>query len=108
MTLPLFVDEPADRVELVDRYLHLTRTVMPALAKDGSRQWLVQNNHCFQRIVLDTICGDIWYKHLSRPAYQSLNDAQLRQAVLLCENIISGQADLPKLNQQSLRWRGKQ
>jgi hypothetical protein len=107
MTLPLFVDECADRNELVNRYLHLTKTVMPTLAENSFRNWPVRNDHCFQRIVLDAICGDIWYKHLSRPACRSLSLEELKQAVLLCENIISGQADLTTLNQQSLAWRSK-
>lgn len=66
-------DTPPDtRLALVQRYLHLTRTVMPALAQTQTNEWLVQNDHCFQRIVLDAVCGRVWYVHVLRPAYSLL------------------------------------
>ncbi len=91
----------------VEQYLHQTRTVMPALAQTSKRHWPVRNDHCFQRIVLDTICGGVWYDHIARPAYQHLGESQAMQAVQLCDQIIAGKADLSALNQQSLAWRGK-
>ena len=91
----------------VEQYLHLTRTVMPALAQTSKRHWPVRNDHCFQRIVLDTICGGVWYHHIARPAYRHLSPAQAMCAVQLCEQIIADAADLTALNQQSLAWRGK-
>lgn len=93
-------------VALIAQYLHLTRTVMPALAQEGKRHWPVRNDHCFQRIVLDTICGGVWYDHIARPAYKHLSQAQALQAVQLCDQIIAGTSDLRMLNQQSLAWRG--
>ena len=92
---------------LVEQYLHLTRTVMPALAQTSKRHWPVRNDHCFQRIVLDTICGGVWYDHIARPAYRHLNQAQAAKAVQLCDQIIAEKTDLNVLNQQSLAWRGK-
>ena len=59
----------------VEQYLHLTRTVMPALAQTSKRHWPVRNDHCFQRIVLDTICSGVWYDHIARPAYKHLIQA---------------------------------
>jgi hypothetical protein len=47
---------------------HLTRTVMPALARTSKHHWPVRNDHCFQRIVLDTIYGEVWGDHIARPA----------------------------------------
>jgi hypothetical protein len=67
----------------------------------------VRNDHCFQRIVLDAICGGTWYDHIARPAYKHLTRYQALQAVTLCDAIISGDADLTQLNRQSLTWRGK-
>ena len=90
----------------VARYLHLTKDVMPKLAKDG-RRWPVVNDHCFQRIVLDAVCGGTWYDHLDRPAYRNMTREQAERAVGLCEDIIADRADLAELNQQSLRFRGK-
>ncbi|MEM1152020.1 MAG: hypothetical protein AAGI03_15975 [Pseudomonadota bacterium] len=96
-----------DHLSYVERYLELTRQVMPRKAREAHINWPVRFDHCFQRIVLDTICGDVWYNHLQRPAYRHLSDAQAREAVALCEDILSGRADLWALNAQSLAWRGK-
>ena len=92
---------------LVDQYLHMTRTVMPALAQTSKRHWPVRNDHCFQRIVLDTICGGVWYDHVARPAYRHLTQTQAAEAVQLCDQILAEKTDLNVLNQQSLAWRGK-
>jgi len=92
---------------LVEQYLHLTRTVMPALAQTSKRHWPVRNDHCFQRIVLDAICGGVWYDHIARPAYKHLSQAQATLAVQLCNQIIAEQTNLNVLNQRSLAWRGK-
>jgi len=77
------------------------------LARTTHRHWPVRNDHCFQRIVLDTVCGGVWYDHLARPAYKHLTRAEAMQAVSLCTDIIDGTADLNALNKQSLVWRGK-
>ena len=93
--------------ELINSYLHLTKNVLPSLAKDGSRTWPVVEDHCFQRIVLDTICGGVWYEFIDRPAYKHLTMEQVSAAVQLCEAIINGQSNIQELNRQSLIWRGK-
>ena len=92
---------------LIKRYQHLTRVVLPEMASDQGRRWPVRNDHCFQRIVLDTVCGGVWYDHIARPAHANLTADQARRAVMLCEAIITGHVDLAALNHQSLRWRGK-
>ena len=93
--------------ELVSYYIELTKKTMPQLANTTHKNWPVRNDHCFQRIILDTICGGIWYDHLPRPAYKHLSYKQASQAVNLCNDIIAGTADLVALNRQSLIWRGK-
>ena len=98
------IDEPRD---LIDDYMHLTKTVLPSMARSGERDWPVREDHCFQRIVLDTICGGVWYDHLDRPAYKHLTNDQAQRAVELCQDIADERADLKQLNQQSLVWRGK-
>lgn len=106
MRLPLGdVDET--REAAVARYLHLTKEVMPAMARGGDTAWPVVNDHCFQRIVLDAVSGGVWYDNIARPAYKHLTCDQAQQAVVLCENIIAGTADLSALNRQSLKYRGK-
>jgi len=99
--------ETTDRRNLVDAYLQLTKEVLPSLAKSGGQGWPVRQDHCFQRIVLDTICGGVWYAYLDRPAYKNLTHEQARRAVDLCREIAEGRADLQQLNNQSLIWRGK-
>lgn len=91
----------------VDRYLHLTKNVLPRMARSGTVNWPVVNDHCFQRIVLGAVCGGVWYDTIDRPAYKHLTADQAHQAVALCEAIIAGTADVADLNRQSLKWRGK-
>lgn len=93
--------------DLVSRYMTLTKEVMPELARTSHRHWPIRNDHCFQRIVLDTICHGTWYDHIARPAYRHLTHEQAAQAVALCERIIAGDASIAELNRQSLSWRGK-
>ncbi len=93
--------------DLAARYMVLTKEVMPERAKTTHSHWPVRNDHCFQRIVLDAVCGGVWYDHIARPAYKNLTLKQAEDAVALCEAIIAGDADLAMLNAQSLVWRGK-
>ena len=93
--------------DLVSQYMVLTKEIMPDLARTSHTHWPVRNDHCFQRIVLDAVCGGVWYDHLLRPAYKNLTHDQAKNAVDLCNNIISGDSDLVVLNKQSLKWRGK-
>ena len=93
--------------DLIAEYLHLTKEVLPALARTERKDWPVREDHCFQRIVLDAVCGGVWYEHLDRPAYKNLSPQQAEQTVALCQDIAAGKADLAQLNRQSLMWRGK-
>ena len=93
--------------ELLARYRHLTGTVLPRLAQANARKWPVHADHCFQRIVLDTVCGGVWYDHLARPAYRHLTHAQAAQAVALSEALVEGRADVHALNQASLAYRAE-
>ena len=93
--------------DLVSQYMVLTKEIMPQLARMSHRHWPVHNDHCFQRIVLDTVCDGVWYDHLLRPAYKNLTHDLAANAVELCNDIILGDTDLVALNRQSLKWRGK-
>ena len=103
----MLIDQKEETRDLIDTYLHLTKKVLPQLARGDEHNWPIREDHCFQRIVLDTICGGVWYEHLSRPAYKHLTNDQAQRAVDLCQSIVSGKVDLHELNQQSLVWRGK-
>ena len=95
------------RDDLIERYVKLTKEVMPKMASEKVFQWPVKYDHCFQRIVLDTIFNGSWYDYLERPAYKHLTKNQALKAIQLCEAIIAGRADLNALNRQSLLWRNK-
>ena len=93
---------------LIAQYMHLTKRVLPSLARNDRTDWPVSEDHCFQRIILDQVCGGMWYEHLGRPAYKHLTNDQAQRAVELCQGLIEGREDLRQMNQQSLIWRGKQ
>jgi len=101
-------EAPADRADLVSRYRQLVLRELPRRA--AAEHWVVRADHCFGRIVLDHAVGGCWYDVLDRhrsPAFQQLDDAQLRSAVGLAEQIAAeGDPLLRRLNEQSLRWRG--
>jgi hypothetical protein len=98
---------PDDINSLINQYLMMTKEVMPKMACEPNNNWPVRHDHCFQRIVLDSVCHGVWYERINRPAYKNLNHAQAKLAVKLCHEIILGKADLFRLNLQSLTWRGK-
>ena len=98
----------AEKGNLIANYMHLTKEVLPSMARSDRTFWPVSEDHCFQRIVLDNVCGGVWYEHLDRPAYKHLTKDQAQRAVELCQGIIEGREDLRQMNQQSLMWRGKQ
>jgi hypothetical protein len=102
------VSEP-ERAELESRYRRLVLHDLPRRAVEG--RWVVRADHCFGRIVLDHTVGGCWYDVLDRrrgPAFTQLSDDQLRSAIALAERILTeGDPLLRRLNDQSLRWRGK-
>ena len=93
------------REALIARYRHLTGTVLPDLARAQPAAWPVHADHCFQRIVLDTVCGGVWYDHISRPAYRHMTEDQATRAVALSEDLITGRVDVRALNRASLAHR---
>ena len=90
---------------LIARYLYLTQEQLPRQARRPGNDWPVRHDHCFQRIVLDTVCGGVWYAYLDRPAYRHMTQAQLQKAISLCHEIMCGTANLHALNAQSIAWR---
>lgn len=93
-----------DRDALEAHWLELTRSVLPGFAQQ--REWPVNQDHCFQRILLDNACGGVWYDFVEgRPAYRHAAPEVLARAVKLGEACISGSEDLEALNRRSLDWR---
>ena len=60
------------------------------MARSDRTFWPVSEDHCFQRIVLDNVCGGVWYEHLDRPAYKHLTKDQAQRAVEICRDIADG------------------
>jgi hypothetical protein len=98
-----------DRAALLRRYRELVLDELPRRARSGG--WVVVNDHCFGRIVLDNTVGGRWYDVLDRrrsPAFSQLGDEQLAAAVALAERIAAeGDGLLRELDARSLEWRGK-
>ncbi|MEM6682634.1 MAG: hypothetical protein AAF607_10360 [Pseudomonadota bacterium] len=99
--------ETKHKDDLIENYVHITRNVLPALARSERQDWPISQDHCFQRVVLDHVCGGVWYAHIKRPAYKHLTEELARRAADLCCAIVAGEADVAQLNKQSLIWRGK-
>lgn len=95
---------PDERRALEARWLELTRTTLPALAR--GRGWPIRADHCFQRVLLDNACGQRWYEAIAgRPAYAAAADDVLERAVALGEAVAAGGADLADLDRRSRAWR---
>ncbi|MEQ9453745.1 MAG: hypothetical protein RLN76_04020 [Phycisphaeraceae bacterium] len=96
----------ADRYDLQDRYLEITRHQLPAAAREGN--WAVRHDHCFMRIILDHLFEACWYEHLDRRlrAYKQLNQQQLQRAVAYGERMLAeGEPLVLEMNARSLMWR---
>lgn len=95
--------------QLRQQYIWLTTIVLPQLATQ--RNFPVNQDHCFQRIILDNLLGCCWYDVLDRnqgPAYRQLSEGQLREAIALAHSVVQLSDDyLHQLNHSSLAWRGK-
>jgi hypothetical protein len=92
----------------VARYRALVRQELPAAARAGS--WVLREDHCFGRVLLDHAVGACWYDVLDRrrTAFLQLTDEQLAQAVALGEQLlVEGDPLLRRLDERSLAWRGK-
>ena len=92
----------------VARYRVLVRVELPAAARAGG--WVLREDHCFGRVLLDDAVGGCWYDVLDRrrTAFLQLTDEQLSGAVALGERLlVEGDPLLRELDERSLAWRGK-
>ena len=61
-----------------------------------------------KRVCLDFAFGDVWYRHLKKPAQKYLEGRPLARALQCALDLAEGDACLLELrNEQSLAWRGK-
>jgi len=85
---------------------------LPSLARakhPTQPHWPVHLDHCFARIILDTVVGidTPWTSKLNSPAVKNMDALQLRKCVALGEAIAGGKVDLVALDERSLVVRGK-
>ena len=100
--------EMTERAALEARYRSLVREQLPAAAR--AQRWVLRDDHCFGRVLLDDAVGGCWYDVLDRrrTAFLQLDDDQLARAVELAERLlVEGDALLRELDARSLAWRGK-
>jgi hypothetical protein len=92
--------------DAIRKFKELTEEVLPQMARE--QHWPIRFDHCFKRICLDNAFGDVWYKHLKRPAERNLQEPQLGRVIATAEELIAeGLPALQRLNRNSLQWRGK-
>lgn len=88
------------------RYRHLVGAQLPQAAKSRP-DWPVRLDHCFARILLDTVCDRPWREVIPAPAWRNMDALTLTRVVALAEAVLSDEADLAALNLASLRMRTK-
>ena len=91
------------RAALVERWLLLTRRILPAMAEQ--ERWPIRFDHCFMRVCLDDAMGRPWTEVVRRPAISTMSDAQLAAAVRTAETIVEQPDTLTVLNERSLQQR---
>jgi len=90
-------------MKLTEEYLDLVNRQLPEAAQ--RRAYPVKFNHCFARIILDSLFEDVWYRHLPKPAYQHLTAEQLQAAIALGQTFLADPEACFAANQASLRYR---
>ncbi len=98
----------ADLSALRAEYDRKVHHVLPERAR-ASGDWPIQADHCFARVVLDTLFRDVWYDHVDgRPAYEHLSRTELESAIDIAETMLEGgRPTVADYNANSLRWRGE-
>jgi hypothetical protein len=94
--------------ELREAYKRKVTDELPEKAQ-RSDGWPIHLDHCFGRVVLDNLFQDEWYGHVDgRPAYENLSEEELRDAIRIADEMLQrGRPAVERLNDNSLRWRGK-
>ena len=102
-------DQPLQKPEeqaAIARFKQLTEQLLPAIARE--QRWPIRLDHCFKRICLDHAFGDVWYRHLAKPAERHLQGEALQRALCCAEELAAGdRALLAGRNASSLQYRDK-
>ena len=99
--------EPSNLETKKQRLKELANVEFPAAAKAGKYPIIL--NHCFLRVVYDSIFEDKWQRQLQKgkPAIHQLTENQLDQAITTGEKMVHDKHLTEDLNQKSLKYRGK-
>ena len=103
LALPKADHSDGPRAAQVERWLVLTREILPGMAAEEN--WPIRFDHCFMRVCLDDAMGRPWTEVVRRPAITTKTHAQLASAIKVAERIVAHPDTLPVLNARSLRWR---
>ncbi len=96
----------AQHAAKIAEWKRLTEQVLPAMARQ--HQWPLRLDHCFKRVCLDHAFGDVWYRHVKKPAERHVHGEALDRALLCAQEIAAQGEPLLRLrNADSLRFRGK-
>ena len=95
-----------NEADLRARWLQLIRVELPEAAAERPG-WPIRLDHCFARVILDTVCRRPWREVVPAPAWRRMPVPMLTEAVTLAEAILSDAVDLSALNARSLAMRGK-
>ncbi|PBP25675.1 putative E3 ubiquitin-protein ligase RING-2 [Diplocarpon rosae] len=98
--------------QLQEAWKQMYQRSLPSAAKSKSPaqpKWPVQLDHCFARIILDHVVGieTPWTEKIKSPAYKNMSREQLVASIALGHQILKGEADLMKLDAESLSVRRK-
>ncbi len=94
--------EVLSQEDLLEIYQNLINNLLPK-----TYQKPVKYNHCFNRIILDWLFQDVWYRHLNRniAAYKQLNKEQLIAMITRMQEWLKDVKFLYADNDQSLKLR---
>ena len=95
--------ETLSDADLREQYLHFTKYALPTEAK--LKNWPITADHCFQRVVLDTVTDGVWYDHIPAPAIHNMTRGHLLDAATLCVELLDGTKDIHGLNAKSIAAR---
>lgn len=98
-------DHGAARRQMVAEWLHLTRDLLPAMAR--TRPWPISQDHCFMRVCLDAAYGGRWDAAIPRPAIRHADNEHLAAAIAVAQSLLRDPNRLPALNAASLRARAR-
>lgn len=99
-------EDEEDEVTLRRHWRTLVDVTLPKAAQTHP-DWPVYRNHCFARILLDNACGIMWREAIKPPAWRNTPLPVLQTAIDLGDSVLTGDADLWALNDQSLILRAK-